>query len=234
MKTKYDSKNKLLGILAVIILLVVYNICVFLIFKTKGDAFWGAYIFSMIAILMQVLSPLITMNRGDDIRDIFLGLPIIQLGIIYLLIQIILGLIIMIISVFPVTLSIILQIVLLALYLILLISALVVKNHVDNVEQKNEMRTSYMKAMRAKVKIMENHTEHPQIKALLGQLEESIRFSDPTSVPALESVERQIEVNIGELERAISTGADMNELAGRINNIIRLVEDRKIQCKMNK
>ena len=231
-----NEKNKRLGmeIAIAIIALIVYNAVVFLLFDVKGEAYWSAYLFTIVAIIAQIAVPLLALQRRGELRDAFLGLPVFTVGILYLLIQVILGLLIMVIRPFPLPWAIVIQLLLLAAYAVLVISALLVKGHVEAVERRNSQRTVFMKIFRSDVEILAGKVTDPQVKKAVEHLAEQARYADPTSNEALGSIEHQISDQFFVLQGMIEEGKDAEVVIQAVRSLESLVKERSIRCKLLK
>lgn len=82
-------KNKSIGYAILLILFILFNTIVFVLPIEKNNNFWITYAFTFLAFVMQIVIWHIGFNKNKDISDIFYGLPIIHISILYLIVQII-------------------------------------------------------------------------------------------------------------------------------------------------
>ena len=83
------KKNSFLSYIALGIAFILFNVVAFIIPTDKNATFWCAYIFTVIAFLIQIPLWKIALGKKETLKNKFLGIPIIQVGFIYLVIQII-------------------------------------------------------------------------------------------------------------------------------------------------
>ena len=83
------SRNKKLGYVILLIALVIVSVVVFALPTAKTTSFWVAYIFTCIAFAAQVLIWNIGFKDNTPLRSKFLGIPVIRVGYIYLVFQLI-------------------------------------------------------------------------------------------------------------------------------------------------
>ena len=76
---KNKSGAAIMEIAAAVVGLIVYNVFVLLIFREKGDAYWSAYIFSMLAIAVQAIVPIVTSQKSSRMSDAFAWLFLIKI-----------------------------------------------------------------------------------------------------------------------------------------------------------
>ena len=85
------KNNKKLGIAFYTIIFVIYNLLIFL-FPLKHDScFWTSYIFILISYLMSGGVVLYNTKHNSDLKEMFLGLPLINIGLVYFIVQLVLG-----------------------------------------------------------------------------------------------------------------------------------------------
>ena len=169
---KNKSGAAIMEIAAAVVGLIVYNVFVLLIFREKGDTYWSAYIFSMLAIAVQAIVPIVTSQKSSRMSDALLGFSLLKSGMIYLAVQIIFGLIVMAVRTFPVTWAVVIQMMLLAVYVIMVISAIVADHHVEEVNKKTAERTFFVKALRADLAVQKSRVSDAEVTAALDKLEE--------------------------------------------------------------
>ena len=83
------KKNNLMSYLALGIVFALFNVIAFVIPTDKTATFWTAYIFSVVAFAVQIPLWNITLGKKDTLKSKFLGIPVIHVGIVNLIIQLI-------------------------------------------------------------------------------------------------------------------------------------------------
>ncbi len=231
---KEKNKGFMLEIVVTVILLVFYNIAVFLLFKQKGEAFWSAYIFTTLAILAQAIVPVITFHRSIELKDVFLGLPVLQLSVLYLVLQAVISILIMLIRVFPLAWAIVVQLALLVVYMIMIISALLVRECVDKVDRTKAQKTVFIKMLRADVEILTEKAKEPEIRKALKHLSDQVRYADPVSNDALRPIEEQIAHQLQMLRDMLESGQNTESIKAAVDSVEALVNERAIRCRLLK
>ena len=83
------KKNKGLAYSALAIAFMLFNVIAFAIPTEKTSSFWIAYVFSSIAFISQIVIWEFAFKGTDTLKSKFIVLPLVFVGIIYLIIQII-------------------------------------------------------------------------------------------------------------------------------------------------
>ena len=81
------NSSKGYAILGIIFLLI--SIIAFAVPIIKTTTFWIAYVFTAIAILAQIVIWKNAFGKDDTLKSKFLGLPVVHVGIVYLVVQIV-------------------------------------------------------------------------------------------------------------------------------------------------
>ena len=77
--------NKVLLILGIIA--VAFSVFAFLVPFSKDEVFWTAYIFEIIALVIQIPIFKLAFDNANTIKSKFLGFPVFRVGYIYLFTQ---------------------------------------------------------------------------------------------------------------------------------------------------
>ena len=119
------NKNKtVFGVgLIYIILLGVFNLLAFTIFKVHTSVFWVSYAFMTVAFLVQLASMYLSFKE-IDVETVFFGIPLASFSVYYLCVALVAGTIFMIFQKAGFTLAIVIQILILAAFLIIAIISL--------------------------------------------------------------------------------------------------------------
>ena len=91
-----------------VILLGVFNLLVFTIFKTHTKVFWLSYAFMTVAFIVQILSMFLSFKTAD-VETAFFGIPLASFSIYYLCASLIVGAVFMVFQNAGFTLALVIQ-----------------------------------------------------------------------------------------------------------------------------
>lgn len=223
------TKNPALLGLVLFIAMLTYSLILFIVVDDRNTNFWLGFGFTIVAFLLQVVADMYAI-KSTKVKDVFMGLPIEEVGTIYLLIQIVLGITIIFIPIFNTTLAIVLSILVLAAFLIVFILLVVSKDVIENVDAKVRPKTNFIKLLLVDVELLRMKIEDPILKKQMKSLEESIVYSDPMSHGSLITVENMIEAKVAQLTE-INDGGNLDNLKVLIREIELLIAERNMKCK---
>lgn len=83
------KKNSTKGYVILGILFVLVSVIAFAVPAAKTTAFWISYAFTVIAIAAQIVIWKSPLGRAESLKSKFLGFPVVHIGIVYLVVQII-------------------------------------------------------------------------------------------------------------------------------------------------
>lgn len=220
-------KNKNLGYAALGILFVLLNVIVFAIPTEKTATFWIAYVFTAIAFVAQIAIWKKTFGKEDTLKSKFLGLPVVHIGAVYLIIQIIALAVFTAVPTLPTWSAIVACAVILGTSAVCMIAGEVGQTEIERVETKVQKKVFFIKALQADVELLVDTEKDTSTKASLQQLAEKIRYSDPMSNEALAEIEKAITEKVAELK----TSPDKIPV---IQEIISLLTERNKKSKTTK
>lgn len=212
------------GYLILAIVLIVFAVIAFAAPFEKTPVFWVSFVFGLLAICFQI--PL--WNKalgGETLKSKFLGFPVLHIGVAYLIIQLIVSIIMMAVPEIPLWIAIIVDVVILAVTCALVTSGGVARTAIEETEEKIQLKTSFIKGLKADVDILLSRETDSEVKEALRKLSDEIRFSDPMSNNALESIETEI------TDRMISISEAGENKKNVISEISGLIKQRNIKCK---
>ena len=221
------SKNKGMAYAVLGIFFVIFNVIAFAIPTAKTATFWVAYIFTLIAFAMQPLIWKFAFKDTETLKSKFLGIPLISVGIIYLLVQIVAVAVFMALSFVPSWIAIVVCILILAISAICLIGTETGREEINRIEHKVSKKVFYIKSLQIDVEMLAKAEEDSDTKTALTYLAEKIRFSDPMSDELLAELEAKIRDKFEELKSA-------EQKATIINELTLLIEERNKKCKLLK
>lgn len=201
------KKNKAMAYAVLAITFALFNIIAFAVPTAKTSTFWIAYVFTAIAFASQIAIWKFAFKGADTLKSKFLGIPLISVGITYLIIQIITFAIFMAFPIAPSWIAIVVCALILGISAICLIGTETAKDEINRVEEKVEKKVFYIKSIQVDVEMLASTETDADTKVALTKLAEKIRFSDPMSNEVLAELEAEITAKVKELKTAENKSA---------------------------
>lgn len=221
------KKNSTKGYLILGILFALVSVIAFVLPTEKTATFWLAYAFTVVAFAAQVGIWKIALGKEETLKSKFLGFPVVHIGVVYLIVQIVAFAAFLFVPTAPAWIVVIACVLIAGISAICMIAADTGRSEIERVEAKVQKKVFYIKSLQADVRLLVNQESDPDTKAALEQLAEKIRFSDPMSHEQLADLEMQIAAKVSDLKVATNK-------AEIIPEILALLEDRNIKCKFLK
>ena len=221
------KKNKLTSCLALGIVFALFNVLAFVIPTDKTKTFWVAYAFSVVAFVVQIILWSVAFGKKNTLKSKFLGIPVVQVGVIYLVIQIIAFAVFMAIPTLPVWSAVIVCAIILTLSVLFVVAGQAGANEINRVEEKIKVKRAFIQFLQVDIEMLYESEADAEVKAELKKLAEKVRFSDPMSHEMLGELESCISAKVEELK----TSADKKAL---IEEISTLLTERNKKCKILK
>lgn len=219
MKQKYS----VLAVAAIVV--VLYSLIVFLVPFAKTGVFWLSYVFTLIALLAQLVFTQVAFGGGTSARSRFYGYPIFRIGMIYLAVQVVLSLVFMLLGAWiPMWIPTLCYIIVIGLAAIGLIASDNVRDSVRVVEEKQADNTAFLRSLRRNASVLAG--QYPELESLA----EALRFADPVSTTASEPYERQL----GEMLGQVQACPDESSRVRLKNQMMDLLSQRNAVCKSSK
>lgn len=227
-------KNKKIGILGVLIILVglgIFNLFVFLLVSDYTNVFWSAYIFTTIAFVVQGV---VGFAFGKaDANAKFLSLPLLYVGGIYFAVQLIIGIVCML-APLSIGFAVLVQAFILAVYIIVILASTIAKEQAIKNDGNIKKVTNYIRTLTIEAEQLYLFQEDLSKKVELKKLYEAIRYSDPmSSTEEIRVVDEQINIAFRVLSEKVSS-ATADDLKQEIKPILDLVTKRNMICKASK
>ena len=204
-------------------LFALLNVIVFLIPTEKSTAFWISYIFTVVAFASQIAVWKLAHNKKSKL----LGIPTVQAGIVYLIIQLIALAIFIILPSSPIWLTIIVCSIILALFVLVAIASQAGAAEITRVEEKIKDKRAFIQFLQIDIEMLTESEKNAEIKAELKKLAEKVRYSDPMSHETLGDLESRISAKVEEMK----TSENKKALIGEIDL---LLTERNKKCKILK
>ncbi len=201
------KKNKGMAYAVLGISFLLFNVIAFAIPTVKTATFWIAYAFSVVAFASQIVIWKFAFKGADTVKSKFLGIPLISVGITYLIVQIIAFAIFMAFSAVQPWIAIVVCALILGISAICLIGTETGREEVGRVEEKVEKKVFYIKSLKVDIEMLASIESDANTKAALTKLAEKIRFSDPMSNDVLSDLEAEIADKVNELKTAENKSA---------------------------
>lgn len=221
------KKNNLMSYLVLGIVFALFNVIAFVIPTDKTATFWTAYVSSVVAFAVQIPLWKIALGKKDALKSKFLSIPVIHVGITYLIIQLIAFAIFMIFPTLPVWLAVVVCTIILAISALCAIAGQAGGNEINRVEEKIKVKRAFIQFLQTDIEMLAESETDAETKAALKKLAEKVRFSDPMSHEMLGELESRISAKVEEMKMA----ADKKAL---IEEVTTLLTERNKKCKILK
>ena len=222
MKKTLDTQTQR-ALLALAILLVLFNVLAFALPFARTAPFYLAYVFTTAAILLQ----------GDP-KSWLYGFPIARVGGVYLVAQIVAGVLLMALGkVCPVWLAVVIEAVLLAAAGLGFLTTGAMREEIVRQDSALRADVSAMRALQSKAFALAGQAQDAQLQSALSKLSDNLRYSDPVSGGATREKEAELTFCVDDMEKALLDGdaQAVLELAGRAEA---LLAERNRLCRLNK
>lgn len=221
------KKNTKLAYAVLGVVFILFNVIAFTVPTDKTITFWVAYAFTVVAFALQMGIWNAAFKAAETLKSKFLGVPIIYVGIVYLVVQLIAFVAFMVFSIIPSWITVIVCALILGISAICLISANVARDEINRAEEKVNQKVFYIRELQADVEMLAEQEQNPEIKTSLTRLAEKIRYSDPMSNEVLSDLEVEITDKVKELKTA-------DNKAEIITILDSLVAERNKKAKLSK
>lgn len=229
------KSNKSFGSMTLIFVLIaaLYVFAFLIIPFEKSATSWFAFAFTLVAFAFCYGTFCLAFAKNDSLVSKVYGLPIVRVGVIYLVVQLVLGFLFCVIGAFTTLktwIVLLFSVVPLALALIGLIAFEGVRDFIEKQEAEDIRKTRSSRLFRINIDSIVDLCDNAEVKAPLKKLAEDIRYSDPVSGDETAAIEEQILNEINNLRSMINTPAAL----GQIQFVSNLLKDRNRICQMYK
>ena len=221
------KKNSTKGYVILGILFALVSIIAFAVPTSKTATFWIAYVFTAAAFAAQIGIWKTALGKEEPLKSKFLGFPVVHIGIVYAVIQVIAFAVFMFVPTLPAWSAIVVCSIIAGVSAMCMISANVGRNEIERVEAKVQKNVFYIRELQADIELLADNESDATVKTALTQLAEKIRFSDPMSNEQLADLENKISIKAAELK----TAASKLEIITELNS---LLDERNKKCKILK
>ena len=220
------KKNSTKGYVILGILFALVSIIAFAVPTVKTATFWITYVFTAAAFAAQIGIWNKALGK-EELKSKFLGFPVVHIGIVYAVIQVIAFAVFMFVPTLPAWSAIVVCSVIAGISTACMISVDAGRNEIERVEAKVLNKVFYIRELQADIELLADNETNADVKTALTQLAEKIRFSDPMSNEQLADLEDKISTKIEELK----TTSSQLEIITELNS---LLDERNKKCKILK
>jgi hypothetical protein len=221
------KKNSTKGYVILGILFALVSIIAFVVPTVKTTTYWIAYVFTAAAFAAQIGIWKTALGKEETLKSKFLGFPIVHIGIVYAVIQVIAFALFMFVPTLPAWSAIVVCSIIAGVSAVCMISADAGRNEIERVEAKVQKKVFYIRELQADIEVLTDNESDATVKTALAQLAEKIRFSDPMSSEQLADLENKISSKVAELK----TTSNKLEIITELNS---LFDERNKKCKILK
>ena len=228
------KKNFKFYIIIWAILLVLYNLTVFLVrpvmpgyiinYDARFWISWGVIIATFIGQLFCAKAAFDSKNN----EKLFLNIPLITQSYTALVVATIAGSALMLIPDCPAWIAAIVCAAVFGFGAISVIKAKAAADIVSDTDDKIKTQTLFIKSLTVDAEGLISCAKSEAVKAECKKVYEAIRYSDPMSSDALTGIESQITLKFNEFSNAVTSGTDNIETLA--NEVVILVGDRNKKC----
>lgn len=222
MKNNNSKGYAILGILFVLI-----SVIAFAVPTAKTTAFWISYAFTVVAFAAQIIIWKAAFGRKESLKSKFLGFPIVYIGIVYLVIQVIAFAVFLAVPTLPVWSAVVVCAVIAGVSAVCMIASDVGRSEIERVSAKVQKKVFYIRELQTDAELLADAETDSATRSALMQLAEKIRYSDPMSDERLENIEGQITAKIAELK----SSTDKIKIIKELNS---LLDERNKKTKLLK
>ena len=195
---------------------ILFNFITFAVPIEKTATFWIGYAFTFIAFALQIITWNAAFKADSTLKSKLLGIPIVYIGLVYLIAQLIAFAVFCGFPVIPSWIAVIVGALILGITAFCLLSAGIARNEINRVEEKVNQKVIYIRELQADVEILAEQENNSETKAALLKLAEKIRYSDPTSSEAL----GDLEAKISEKVMALKTASNKSEIISELDLLL--------------
>lgn len=217
------KKNSTKGYVILGILFALVSITAFAVPTVKTTTFWIAYVFTAAAFAAQIGIWKTALGK-EALKSKFIGFPIVHIGIVYAIIQVIAFSVFLFAPTLPTWSAIVACSIIAGISAVCMISSDAGCDEIERVEAKVQKKVFYIRELQADIELLADSETNADVKTALTQLAEKIRFSDPMSNEQLADLENKISIKAAELK----TTTSKLEIITELNS---LLDERNKKCK---
>lgn len=227
------TKNAARGTIVLIIILALFSVIAFAAPFARTAVFYLGYGFGVFAILVQFYF-FSSSFSGSDARSRFYGFPIARVGVIYLAVQLAVSLVeFAAAKVLPMWVALIVNAILAALALIGCIAVETARDEVVRQDVQVRKDVTAMRDLQSLAGTLTAQCGDEELKPMLKELAEALRYSDPVSSEATKEIEGAMKVRMESLRLALNEG-NAEEAKKLCERVKKDLAERNRICSMSK
>jgi hypothetical protein len=229
------SKNEIRTYVVLCIIFIAFSSIAFAAPFDKNTVFGVAYLFGVLSILVQIYVYKVAYIEKGNARSAFYGLPIINIGLTYITVQIIVSIIEMIIAKeIPLWPVIIANVIILAIASVGCIAAETVRDEIVRQDTNDiQNKVQIMRELQSISGSLVTLCTDDNLKKEIQKLADEFRYSDPVSSEQTSDLENQLKSKLNELQKLISAG-NFDNSKGLCADILSTLTERNRICKNSK
>ena len=192
-------------------------------------AFWINLLIVLIGCAFAVTATVAAVKENSTSDRKFLGLSLVYTGVKYYTLLIIVSAVSLIVGL-PLLVQIIAAIIFVALGAAEFIKTKTAAEIVEQVDEKVTVQTSFIKTMTSEAERLMSRVSEPEEKAVLREVCEALRYSDPMSSQELSEIETKISEKFDELSSAVVEHST-EKTKTIASELVTLVGERNRKCK---
>lgn len=221
------KKNSSKGYAILAILFVLVSVIAFAVPSAKYATFWISYAFTVVAFAAQIVIWKLALGRAEFLKSKFFGFPVVYIGIVYLIAQIIALAVFLFIPTLPIWSAVVACAVIAGASAVCMITSDIGRSEIERVSAKVQEKTFYIKQLQVEVELLAGAETDTATKSALTHLAEKIRYSDPVSNDQIADIEDRITAKVTELK----SSTDKVKIVDELNS---LLDERNRKCKLLK
>ena len=195
-------------------------------------SFWIGYVGITIAFVGQLACTYFALKESD-LQKTFYNISLITTSYTGLILTLIFGGLCMLLSLLSYWVGTILCAAVLAFNIIAVVKAAIAIDAVSAVDDKIKTQTLFIKSLTVDAESLVTRAKGEAVKAECKKVYEAVRYSDPLSSSALDSVESEITIKFSKLSDAVSS--DNSEVVTELaDTLVILIGERNKKCKLLK
>lgn len=226
--------NRKISIIIVAVLVVFFSGISFVVpFEMNGN-FWISYIFGMIAILSQIYFLASAFSKDEKNVSKIYGFPIARIGFFYLIVQFVVSLVEMKLSILlPIWSVLVINLLLFGFAILGSIATEGVRNEIIKQDVTLEDNTKNIKKLRIISESIVGICSNDELKRILNDISERLRYSDPVSSEATIEMENSFFSQFDVIKQAVENN-DIDKARDMCSTLVSKIEERNRICKLSK
>jgi len=222
------NRNKGIATMAAILMLVIFNLYVFMAPITKTVTFWIGYLFVMLAGLILLATVLFVVGVNDE-EKMFMRISIVKIAWTYFVIQTCLGIVEITSTLLTYLPALIINSILTSVYILVIFATQAASDSIQKNKKRTDEKIFFIKKIQTI--LMGIKTSDKELNDKLRRLIDDVKYSDPMSHSALQDIESEIEKRVIILKVSVK---DKNNGLNEIEMVSELLKERNQKCKLYK